>query len=429
MAFDISEIKTLAALIAEDPKLQMEAWSEAVKADAQDANPLKDFVGEEDSGMPLIIKRDANVTGGQKVYFSTHAPVRGKGVMGSSELKSKTGQVRYGSFGVTVDLRRFAISEEQLIAYFSLPGNANKNRDDFMFSICKDWWTRTQCDDFQFVLRDKALFASGQPNVLRIGNGADSDAITFDNTYDTSVITDARNLLVGLGATAMKYNNTTAGARIPQFLHFAPTKFLDPLESEQKFREAVNNNSQKEGNSYWWTGNIPMWKNNLIFNHDLVFDSGPNRQGSPLAPFALLGVALADGTATAVTGGGAWNTAATLTDTVLYDFFSYFRGKYWSTYSTEVAPTDTNTYYAMIYNVSGANKGKYEIVSYVTAGNNGNTLTVTREVDAASQKDGSDRRKPVLERSPKRFLDHSVQQVRRATRVRFGDGCGSTLHR
>lgn len=388
MAFDISEIGTLAAMVASDPKLQMELWSEAVKADAADMNPLKDFVGEEGSGMPIVRKRDAKVTGGQKVYFSTHAPVRGKGVIGAAELKSKAASVRYGSYSVTVDLRRFAISEEQLIRYFSLPGNADKNRDDFIFGLCKEWWARTQCDDFQFVLRDTALFAANQPNVLRIGNGANVDAITVDDTYDTSVITDARNMLVGLGATAMKYATSTAGARIPQFLHFAPTRFLDPLESEQKFREAVNNNSQKEANNYWWTGNLPVWKNNVIFNHDLVEDSGPNRQGSPLAPMARLGVALANGGATSITGGGAHNTAATLTDSILYDFFSYFRGSFWKTFEAQSAPADANTYYAIIYNVSGVNKGKYEIVSYVTAGHLINTLTVTREVDdvTATQK-------------------------------------------
>lgn len=386
MAFDLSQITTLQSLIDSDPKLQMEMWSEAVKADAADMNPLKDFIGGEGSGMPIVEKRDAVVKGGQKVYFSTHAPVRGRGVMGASELKSKTATVRYGSYGVTVDLRRFAISEEQLISYFSLPGNVDKNRDEFMFNLCKNWWSRTVVDDIQIVLRQKALTASGQPNVMRIGRGATKAAITEDHTVDTEIFRRAKNTLVGLGANAMKYGVSKAGQKIPQFLTFAPQQFLDPLEDEQKFREAVNNNQTRGEDAYWWTGALPVWKNQLIFGHDLVYDSGPNRQGSPLAPIAFLGTAIPSGVATVVTGGGAWNTADTLTDTSLFDFFSYFPGYSWKTYDSESLPSDGDTHYAIIYNVSGADADKYEIVSYVAAGNTGNKLTVIREIDAANQK-------------------------------------------
>lgn len=383
MAFDLSEISTLAQMVAADPKLQMEMWSEAVRADAKDMNPLKDFMGKEGSGMPIIEKRDANVAGGQKVHFSTHAPVLGRGVIGSAELKSKTSRVRYNTFPVVVDLRRFAISEEQLVSYFSQPGNADKNRDEFLFGLCRDWWARTQCDDAQFVLRDKALFASNTPNVLRVGGRASTTALLPTDTITTSVITQARNFLVGLGANAMKYGVSPAGQKIPQFLVFAPQEFLDPLEDEQKFREAVNNNQARgENSAYWWTGALPVWKNNLIFGHDIVIDSGPNRQGSPLAPKAFLGVAIASGAATEVTGGGSWNSDGALTDASLYDFFAYFRGYYWKTYESEVAPTDNNTYYAMIYNLTGADAGKYEIISYAAAQNTGNKLAVvTRELD------------------------------------------------
>lgn len=383
MAFLLSEIGTIAQMVAADPKLQMELWSEAVRADAKDMNPLKDFMGAENSGMPIIEKRDANVGGGQKVHFSTHAPVRGRGVMGSAELKSKTSQVRYHTFPVVVDMRRFAISEEILVSYFSQPGNADKNRDEFLFGLCRDWWARTQCDDIQFVLRDKALFAANTPNVLRIGGRPTTTALLPTDTFTTSVITQGRNFLVGLGANAMKYGVSLAGQKIPQFLVFAPQQFIDGLEDEQKFREAVNNNQARGDNSaYWWTGAIPVWKHNLIFGHDIVIDSGPNRQGSPLLPKAYLGVALADGTATVVTGGGAWNSDGSLTDTTLYDFFAYFRGFYWKTYETEVAPSDANTYYALIYNLTGADANKYEVISYAAAQNNGNRLlAVTRELD------------------------------------------------
>lgn len=387
MAFDLSEITELADLVAHDPKVQAEIWSEAVRADARDSNPLKDFMGSEGSGMPICEKRDHAKGGGQKVWFSTRAPVLGRGVIGSAELKSKTARLRYGTFGVTVDLRRFAISEEQLVQYFTLPGNAEKNRDEVLLELSRDWWVRTVCDDIQIVLRNAALLVN-TANLLRVGNGANSDALTPTDTFDTSVIEDGKEALKGQGALAMDVAKDRAGSDIPQYLVYGPSEVLEALEDEQKFREAIHNNGQRSDDSIWFSGKYPMWKNNLIFRHNLIEDSGPNRQGSPLLPKARLGVALADETADDITGGGAWNDDGSLTDVALYDFFSYFGGFGWKTYETESLPTDNATRYAIIYNVTGADRGKYEIISYNPANNNGNTLSnVTRELNADQQKD------------------------------------------
>lgn len=381
MAFDLNEIHTLAQMVAADANLQQQVWSQSVIKDARDSNPLKDFIGEEGSGRPIVEKKDAKVQGGQKVHFTTMAPVRGRGVMGANELKSKTARLRYATFPVIADLRRFAISEEQLVQFFSLPGNAEKNRDEVLFDLCKEWWSRTQCDDAQFVLRDRARFASGTPNLLRIGGSATTDGITMADTFDTTTISDGKNALIGQGALALKVDKDDAGAEVPQFLLFAPNRFLDPLEDEQKFREAMYYAQNRGKENFFFNGKYPVWKNNIIFRHNIVIDSACGRQGSPLMPFALLGKAIPSNVATAVTGGGSYNTDASLTDTILYDFFSYFPGFYWKTYDSESAPTDNATYYAIIYNVTGADRGKYEIVKYTAANNNGNTLTVTRECD------------------------------------------------
>ena len=106
MSFLLSEITTLSQMVADDPKLQMELWSESVRADARDMNPLKDFIGSEGSGLPIYEKSDPAKGGGQIVHFSTKAPILGRGVMGSQELKTKTSRLRYGTFGVTVSVGR-----------------------------------------------------------------------------------------------------------------------------------------------------------------------------------------------------------------------------------------------------------------------------------------------------------------------------------
>lgn len=380
MAFDIDQITKYYDLIAADPQLQKQLWSDAINLDSRNLNPMKDFIGGEGSGLPICEKKELAM-GGQKVTFTTLAPVGGQGVRGGAELKSKTQKIVYGTFGVTVDLRRFAISEDQLVELLRF--YKGETRESLLYRLCKEWWGNMEADDIQITMRDKALYASGQPNILRINGKADVDALRLTDTFDTGTIEDGKRMLIGQGATPLRTETDDAGSEVPQFVLFAPSNFAEPLENEQKFREAVYYGADRGKQNFFWNGKYPMWKQNVIHRHNIVWDAGNKRQGSPLLPIAFLGVAIASGAATTVTGGGAHNTDGSMTDTVLHDYFSYFGGYYWKTYSTESAPADANTYYAMIYNVSGANKGKYEIVKWVAAGNNGNQLTVTRECDDA----------------------------------------------
>lgn len=388
MAFDLSEISKYYDLIDQssgNPELMRQLWSDSISLDARDQNPMKDFIGPEKSGKPIIEKTDLNAGGSQKVIFTSMAPIGGQGVRGGAELKSKTAKPVYGTWGVTVDMRRFAISEDQLVELLRF--NQGESRESILYDLCKQWWGMMEADDLQITLRDKALFATDQPNVLRIGNGSNVNEITLNDTFDTGTIESGVEQAIGLGAMPLGLEMDEAGSEVPEFMVFGPRRFLRSLEDEQKFREAVLHAQARGGENFHWTGKYPRWKEALIHRHAIKFDSGNKRQGSPLLPIAFLGAPLANGSSQTITGGGGHNPTGALTDTVLYDYFSAFPGCYWKTYSTETAPTDNNTYYAMIYNVSGANRGKYEIISYTSAGNDGNRLTsVTREVDADGQK-------------------------------------------
>jgi hypothetical protein len=75
-----------------------------------------------------------------------------------------------------------------------------------------------------------------------------------------------------------------------------------------------------------------------------------------------------------VTGGGTAYPAGT------GDYFAYFPGYPWYVYTGQSLTSDTATYHLMIYNVSGADTGKYEVCSYVTGGVHATAkqITVTR---------------------------------------------------
>jgi hypothetical protein len=381
MAADLTSYSTYAGL---DASQKREIWSEAVRIDARNKNVMKDFIGPEGSGKPICEKRDLAAGGNEKVTFTTTAPFRAAGVIGNGILKDHTGTFVFGDFSVTVDMRAFGIGHEQLLQYMRF--NKGMTPKQLGFKLCKELWGRMEQDDCQIVLRNKALFNS--PNMMYIGGGTSLDELTLGDTFDTSIIETSALQLEGQGCLPLQVDQDEAGADVPQYVMFGPKKFLYPLENEQKFREALLHAEQRGKGNPHWTGKFAKWKNSIVHRHAVIVDTANGRQGSPLEPMAFLGKALTSASAD-ITGGGAYNSAGSLTDALLFDYFAYFGGYWWKTHTSDVSPTDNNTYYAIIYNVSGSDRGKYEIISYVAAANDGNHLaaaSVTRELDTDNQK-------------------------------------------
>jgi len=138
-------------------------------------------------------------------------------------------------------------------------------------------------------------------------------------------------------------------------------ELLLPLKHTASYINALENGDVRGDANKRFSGLYPIWDNNILLNHDVSEDDADGRQGSPLEPLARLGTATADASATTITGGGTANPAGAL------DYFAYFPGFEWKITDNEVLPTDNNTYYAMIYNLTGVNAGKYEIFSYTSA--------------------------------------------------------------
>jgi hypothetical protein len=178
----------------------------------------------------------------------------------------------------------------------------------------------------------------------------------------------------------MSVDTDVGGNEVPQYLVIGPDYFTKGLRRSsaflQQLRDAGIRGTDK---NELFTGKLPLWDNNMIFSHQIKVDTADGAQGSPLAPVAYLGAALASGVATTITGGGSANSAGTGTG----NYFAYFFGFNWALTngSTVLGETATNRYYALIYNQS--TDRKYELISYVVSGNDGNQLTsVTRAYDA-----------------------------------------------
>jgi N4-gp56 family major capsid protein len=371
MAFSTSQITDFSTAIAGNADLKAKAWSLKVRRAARQKNALREFIGKLGSAMPIIEESNLTKDIGDTVVFTSIAEERGQGTLGENDLRTRTGKLRPGTMSVQLDILKHAVTVGEKFKIMTVAG---KSSDQITSDLMTGWLHRKEEDDFQVAaLRTCRLLAPGT-NLLQIGGAATLDGLKSANTINTAVIEDVKGMLNGLGAKEISMSKEASGAENLRYMFFGTDRFMRPLRSSAAYLAALQTAENRGPANRLFTGEYGMWDNTVLYTHNLKIDEAAGRQGSPLAPFARLGTALTTGSETEVTGGGGSVSPADL----LGDFFANFPGYLWKFVDSETPPADSGPHYAMIYNVSGAAIGSYEIVKYTT-GNDGNKITaVTR---------------------------------------------------
>ncbi|MBC2594953.1 DUF4043 family protein [Ruficoccus amylovorans] len=376
MSIELDKVTLLSELKAKDPNFAKKIWSRKIKHDARNKNPFKPLMGQDGSGMPICEKTDLNKMGGETVTFTTTAELGGQGRKGEEELKTHTNIFDFGTYGVTVGERAWAVSYNKLLQFLRLRGD-DMSVEQLANSVCANWWGQMETDDIQqMFLRIARLVAPR--NMKRVNNRTSQDDLTLADTLNTGGIEYMQQALITNGATPIYVEKEKYGGEVPQYILFSTWQNAASLEDEQKFRDVMREAAARGDKNPYFTGRLPQWKNTVVLRDNVVISSSTGRLARPIQPIAHLGQALADESATTITGGGLRNSDASRTDPALFDYFANFPGFGWTFYEGESTPADANTYYAIIYNLTD---GKYEGISYTAANNNGNRLaSVTREV-------------------------------------------------
>ena len=368
----------------QDTTLKPEIWSEVVKRDALEKNIFKDFMGNEGSNKPISVKRDISAGGAAKVTFTTTTPIRGQGVMGEDKLKGNEDNLRFGTFQVDVDLQRHAIAYTQVLQLLRFTG---KTLDQLSAELMADWSARKQQDDCMLAFRNYAL---ADQTIADYNAGKDTDNITnVAGKLTTNVIEDSKLKLIGQGAQPMAVDSDYSGIDVPQYLFFGPKGQLKYLKDDSAYYDAIYYAAQRSDSNDFYKGKLPMWDNNVIHAHDIVFDTAEGRHGSPFQPIAFLGTALASGAANSVAkieGGGHYGNTKKL------DYFANFLGapvkftRATSFGNTLNATADTRDYYATVYDTSSH---EWTVFKYRSGGFNTelSEITVTGSAVACGAND------------------------------------------
>lgn len=266
-------------------ELRTQIWSELVKRDAREKNVLKDFIGGEGSGKPIIEKRDLSAGGSDKVVFTTVAPIRGQGVLGEAILKNSTETLKFGTFPVEVDLIRHAVSWTQVLKLMRFTG---KTLDQLSSEVMSEWYARKEQDDSLYVARQTCLL-KGADNALEDYGSLGGSLSYASDGLSTDLLEHLKQRLIATGGEPTQIRtDAKSGHEIPGYLFFAPDAGLRPLRGDQDYLNAIYYADSRSGDNKLYSGEYAMWDNILVYSHNNIIDTANGRQGSPLAPVYYL---------------------------------------------------------------------------------------------------------------------------------------------
>lgn len=375
----------------QDSTLKPEIWSELVRRDAKEKNIFKDFIGGEGANQPVTTKRDLAAGGKTKVTFTSTTPIRGQGVLGEAQLKGSTDRLRFGTHSVDVDLIRHAVSYTQVLQLLRFTG---KTLDQLSAELMSDWSARKQQDDIQIAFRNEALAQTANTATYL----TDTDNLSATGAaLTTDAIEESKLRLIAAGAQPMSMDTDYSGADLPQYLMFAPANIMNNLRSDATYGAALQYAAQRDTTGHpYFKGTLPSWENNVIYSHNIIFDTAEGRQGSPLLPIAFLGAEIDTSTASSkptnaagkLQGGGQYGNND-------LDYFANFLGFDWQFTSYTDAfgllnkSGDNRKYFVTAYDTTSHDWNCYEYTAsqMAAAGNEIGTQLTLKATGNASTKD------------------------------------------
>lgn len=351
----ISNTSSYAGTVAQDAQLRTQIWSELVKRDAREKNVLKDFIGGEGSGKPIVEKRDLAAGGSDKVTFTTVAPIRGQGVLGEAILKNSTESLKFGTFPVEVDLIRHAVSWTQVLKLMRFTG---KTLDQLSSEVMSEWYARKEQDDSLYVARQTCALKGSANTLDDYGSSTTAGNLNYANDgLSTDLLEHMKqNLIASGGEPTQLRQDSKSGHEIPGYLFFAPDAGLRPLRGDSDYLNAINYADVRSADNKLYSGEYAMWDNIMVYSHNNVIDTAAGRQGSPLAPTYFL----KSGENLAINANNA--TFGTLGSG---DYFANFRKADLDLISGDTQWDDAaGNYFFLAISLSGPNRGKVKHYKY-----------------------------------------------------------------
>jgi len=354
-----------------------ELWKKGVQLSEAAENFFQQFEGPTES-YPVMSIRDLSKGAGTKITFRTMAQLYGEGVQGETLIQDNTEDFRVGSYNLTVDFLRHAVSYNRRLEEKTALASELKSNVPVMLG---NWLGRMKTERLQ-----KLFLHKGTAKNYYQANGKGSiDALGHKDTLSYDGLIAAGQQLRTRGATPATIGQVGKN-KIKKFVIVSTGEGLLSLKSESKYLAALNAAAAAEGeNAKQFTGGFVDLDGHVIRQYDPADHDGFGAIGSPINAKASLGEvftisnATANSTSIQLKGGGSATAAAKTAP----KYFKYFSGY---TYPTGLDQTETAINFSNPTGTASGtsytkgfilvlSSGKYGLYKYTT--NNGNQLTLT----------------------------------------------------
>lgn len=377
-------IDSLANLVALSADLQPRVWNTTVMQTAESEDIYTAMQGKPGSGKAFIEDRSLTAKAGAEVIMSVIAPLNGPGLRGNAYRPGNEEKRKANTFSCKIDYIWNGVATDK---------QAKNNLiifSDFDRQTQADlggWLGRFKMNDMKMKLiltaNPTRNSAASQRNIFRPSNKGSREALRSGDTVSVDAIVVASELAKTNGAKAASTVQAGPGNQLKKFICQTTSAAMTSVKRDSRYRNAIEQAGNKDntGNPSF-SGKFVNVDGNAIFEHEIVDQDGWGPIGSPQTPKASLGTAIVAGTsALVITGGGNAAGAAISPAPLYFGWFSDYAYLF-NSFDASVATDSSTTRYALIYNWTGADAGKFMFVSWNA--NNGNQLTVVARLSAGS---------------------------------------------
>ena len=390
MAYQLTPATTGDSLNTQDAASLRKLWNKGALIAEEEEDFMQQFEGSRENS-PIWTKNDTAKGNGAQITFTTTSGYYGEGKYGEEVFEATTDfeQDDISSFNLKVDYVRNASSrsvraDEIMGLKDDLKGMVNVKLGAWLGRLKKD---QIQGKCVLTLPNENRIYAGGK-TLATLGT---ADVLSYDDIVTTGY---AMKPLGGQPADISTSGRNSIWSQL-----FIPSESQAmSLDLDPDYKAILQNADVRGMQNASFKGQWHNLRGHAIVPYNGLNHAGKGAVGSFLAPEAYLGLAISGTTdaARTISGGGADNSDGSLTGSGKPLWFKYFPGHDYRFVDTGVLDVSASsigvvsgTNYAIIYNTTGANAGKWGFVKYTT-GNNGNAITITEFL--TGQADGTYRK-------------------------------------